>query len=97
MLTGKASLEVNLRPYYASKWKCPIHGHYTARTERPVDPVKSPVICPECIASIVLVDQLKGRTKLDIPFVSKPRIPKKTDIQPIASDKAPLRKRGASW
>jgi hypothetical protein len=88
---------VGLRPYYASKWKCPVHGYYAARTEHPVDPEKRPVICPECIASIEMISQLKGHTSQSVPFVSKPRIPKKTDLSRTYSEKAPLRKRGISW
>lgn len=97
MQQEKALGHDRLQPYYASKWKCPIHGHYFARTNVPADANLRPVVCPECIASLEMVSQMKGMTSQVVPFVSKPRIPKKTDIAPIASDRAPVRKRGVSW
>ena len=96
MHPGKPAPTSGLKPYFLSKWKCPFHGHFSARTEKPVDP-KRPISCPECVIGIEFVSTLKGMTSQTIPYISKPRIPKKTDLAPIASEKAPLRKRGVNW
>ena len=87
-------MDPRLKPYYLSKWICETHGHFTARTVLPASQA-FPVHCPQCQAK--LVDQTKVMTVLPVPFVSMPRIPKKTDTTPSASNKAPLRKRGVSW
>ena len=83
-----------LKPYYHSKWTCPFHGHYSARTVAPIDPDKNPVFCPEC--KPIFVSQLKGYTNQPVPSITKPRVPSKADATPHVSDKAPLRKRGRS-
>jgi hypothetical protein len=83
-----------LQRYWLSKWICPFHGHYTARTFAKVDPNR-PILCPEC--KPIFVDQIEGRTVQALPYVSKPRVPSRAESTPIASDKAPLRKRGAAW
>jgi hypothetical protein len=80
-----------MRPYVLSKWKCPFHGYYTARTATAVGPEK-PVLCPECIPEFI--EQLAGQTTMPVPFVSKPRIPSKKDINPTFSKNARLMKRG---
>ena len=85
------SLDPRLRPYVLSKWKCPFHGYYAARTVDRVDPER-PICCPECIPEFI--EQLAGHTVLPVPFVSKPRIPSKTDLNPTFSKKATLMKRG---
>jgi hypothetical protein len=88
------SLDPRLRPYVLSKWKCPYHGYYSARTTEKVD-ASRPIGCPECVPE--LLDQLPGMTVLPVPWVSKPRIPSKLDWQqhsPTFSEKARLMKRG---
>lgn len=85
---------MHLKPYYLSKWICPHHGHFQARTANRVDP-RFPIHCPECKAQFV--SQLAGRTSQEIPYISKPRIPKTVKHNPNASEKAPVRKRGVSW
>lgn len=85
------SFDERLRPYVLSKWKCPFHGFYAARTTEKVDPSR-PIMCPECIPEFI--EQLGGMTVLPVPFVSKPRIPSKTDLNPTFSKKATLMKRG---
>lgn len=77
--------------YYFSKWSCPWHGKYTARTNVKVDD-GNPVLCPECIPTFD--EGLWGMTTQPVPYVSKPRIPQLTRVEPVASDKRPLRKRG---
>ncbi len=85
------SLDPRLRPYVLSKWKCPWHGYYSARTTDRVDPAR-PISCPECLPEFI--EQLAGMTVLPVPFVSKPRIPSKTDHNPTYSKNARLMKRG---
>jgi hypothetical protein len=85
------TLDARLRPYVLSKWKCPFHGYYAARTVKAVDPAR-PILCPECIPEFI--EQLAGQTVLPVPFVSKPRIPSKTDLNPTFSKNARLMKRG---
>ena len=81
-----------LRPYVLSKWKCPFHGYYSARTEQEVSPDR-PILCPECIPEFI--EQLAGcKTVLPVPFITKPRLPSKTDLNPTFSKKATLMKRG---
>jgi hypothetical protein len=83
-----------MRPYVLSKWKCPLHGYYSARTATAVDPER-PVLCPECVPEFI--EQAAGYTVLPVPFVSKPRWPSKKDWQehsPTFSKKANLMKRG---
>lgn len=80
-----------LRPYVLSQWKCPFHGYYAARTEAAVDPER-PIPCPECKSEFIA--QLPGKTVLPVPFITKPRIPSKTDLNPTFSPKARLMKRG---
>ena len=86
-----AELRERMRPYVLSKWKCPFHGYYAARTDSLVDPAR-PVLCPECVPEFI--EQLAGHTVLPVPFVSKPRIPSKKDINPTFSKNARLMKRG---
>jgi hypothetical protein len=85
------SPDARLRPYVLSKWKCPWHGFYAARTTHKVDP-EHPILCPECVPEFI--EQLPGMTVLPVPFVSKPRIPSKTDLNPTFSKNARLMKRG---
>jgi hypothetical protein len=85
------SIDPRLRHYFLSKWKCPFHGYYSARTVEKVYPGR-PVLCPECKPEFI--EQLAGRTVLPVPFVSKPRIPSKTDLNPTFSKNARLMKRG---
>lgn len=85
------TFDPRLRPYVLSKWKCQFHGYYAARTTEPVDPTR-PIMCPECIPEFI--EQLPGMTVLPVPFVSKPRIPSKTDLNPTFSPNARLMKRG---
>jgi hypothetical protein len=80
-----------LRPYVLSKWKCPFHGYYAARTEEAVSPER-PILCPECVPEFI--EQLPGMTVLPVPFITKPRLPSKTDLNPTFSKKATLMKRG---
>lgn len=84
-------MDPRLKPYYLSKWTCPTHGHFIARTANPVDPAR-PIPCPECVT--VFEDQLKGMTVQPVPYVSRPRWPaKKEGFDVTVSDKAPLKKR----
>ena len=89
------SIDPRMRPYVLSKWKCPYHGYYAARTAGRVDPERphlSGTMCPECIPEFI--EQLPGMTVLPVPWVGKPRIPSKTDINPTYSKNARLMKRG---
>lgn len=86
------SFDPRMQPYVLSKWKCPLHGFYSARTTEEIDPAR-PILCPECIPEFL--EQLAGcMTVLPVPFVSKPRIPSKTDLSPTFSKNATLMKRG---
>ena len=82
--------------YYLSKWCCEVHGNFTARTKDPVDQ-KRPVRCPECIPKFE--GQVKGMTKLEVPFVTKPNWPKMSkgtnQFDTTFSDKAPIKKQKA--
>lgn len=77
--------------YYLSKWTCPLHGHYTARTREPRDENRR-AHCPDCIS--IFEGCVKGNTILPVPFVTKPRWPKKEGFDRTHSAKAPFRKRG---
>jgi hypothetical protein len=81
----------HLQPYVLSKWKCPTHGYYSARTATLVDPSR-PILCPECIPEFI--EPLAGKTSMPVPFITKPRIPSKTDLNPTFSKNARLMKRG---
>lgn len=87
-------MRAGLKPYFLSKWICPTHGHFTARTEKAVDPL-NPIHCPDCKSFFVA--QTPGMTSQTIPHISKPRIPEKADKTRTFSDKAPVHKRGKSW
>ena len=87
-------MSFKLQHYWQSKWTCPIHGHFTARTREKRGP-ENPVLCPDC--KPLFVDAMECFTSQPVPWVSKPRIPAKADRTPVFSDKAPLRKRGKSW
>jgi hypothetical protein len=90
-------MDPRLQPYYLSRWKCPVHGKYTARTKDPVDPVRNPIMCPECRSWIQFEAQIKGMTVQSVPQVSKPRLPQAKDNSMIVSAKAPSRKRGHTF
>jgi hypothetical protein len=83
-------------PYWLSKWTCPVHGKYEAKTKTPASPA-DPVICPECRRGLQFEGQTTGRTTMPLPWVGKPRIPQKERVEPVASDNRPLKKRGKSW
>lgn len=82
-----------LKPYYLSKWICPTHGKFVARTTAPVNP-DFPIHCPDCNAQFV--EQLQGMTILPVPFVSKPSWPQTSNNQ-FTGQTAPLRKRKKIW
>ena len=82
-----------MQPYWLSKWTCPIHGTYEAKTAGRVDPA-DPVICPECRSSIQFDGQCQGRTIVQLPWVSKPRVPNKDLMNFGTTDNAVVRKRG---
>ena len=86
-----------LRLYWLSKWTCPVHGKFTAKTANKVDPARRQISCPECVVMLQFDGQCKGHTAGPLPLVSKPRIPAKEKVQPVASDNRPLTKRGKSW
>lgn len=83
-----------MRPYFMSKWVCPYHGYFWARTDRPVDQNR-PLACPECTCT--LISQCPGHTTQSVPYISKPRRPiavKGKGPEPRSSGNTPLRKRG---
>jgi hypothetical protein len=86
-------MDPRLQRYWLSKWTCPTHGEYIARTREPIqDPERRPIPCPECVS--IFKEQIQGMTVQPVPFVSKPRWPRKNEVMDETfSDKAPLRKR----
>jgi hypothetical protein len=80
----------HMQSYYLSKWTCPVHGHFSARTVHPVDQNR-PVHCPECVS--VFEGQVKGTTVLPVPFVTRPTWPKVHGMDRTFSDKAPSKER----
>lgn len=81
--------------YFLSKWLCPYHGRYSARLAAKLK-IGQIVSCPEC-QSVLEDEGGPFRTIQAVPYVSKPRLPGKSDASRTFSDNAPLKKIGHAW
>jgi hypothetical protein len=58
-----------LSSYYLARWCCCSHGYFESGTED-----SARVACPECGEDAGLVDQCRGLTHRELPFISRPRL-----------------------